>query len=72
MTQENLQKALEALAGGGIAVAGDLVLEKHVEYEVGKNRIKGQVLDSRIWLHRLKRKITEAKQRGEAVWLTVE
>lgn len=35
MTQENLQKALEALAGGGIAVAGDLVLEKHVEYEVG-------------------------------------
>ena len=39
---------------------------------VGKNRIKGQVLDSRIWLHRLKRKITEAKQRGESVWLTVE
>ena len=39
---------------------------------VGKNRIKGQVLDSRIWLHRLKRKITEAKQRGEPVWLTVE
>ena len=39
---------------------------------VGKNRIVGQVLDSRIWLHRLKGKIVEAKKKGEAVWLTVE
>ena len=38
---------------------------------VGKNREVGKVLDSRIWLHRLKRKIVEAKDRGEAVWLTV-
>ncbi len=39
---------------------------------VGKNREVGKVLDSRIWLHRLKQKIVEAKGRGEAVWLTVK
>ena len=38
---------------------------------VGKNRVVGQVLDSRLWLLRLKQKIAEAKDRGEAVWLTV-
>ena len=38
---------------------------------VGKNREVGKVLDSRIWVHRLKQKIVEAKSRGEAVWLTV-
>ena len=39
---------------------------------VGKNRLVGQVLDSRIWLHRLKQKITEAKGRGEPVWITIK
>ena len=39
---------------------------------VGKNREVGKVLDSRIWLHRLKRKIVEAKDKGEAVWLTIK
>ena len=39
---------------------------------VGKNREVGKVLDSRIWLHRLKQKIVEAKGRGEAVWLTIK
>ena len=34
MNQEDIQKALEALGKGGITVAGDLVLEKKVEYEV--------------------------------------
>ena len=38
---------------------------------VGKNREVGKVLDSRIWLQRLRQKIVEAKERGEAVWLTV-
>ena len=38
---------------------------------VGKNREVGKVLDSRLWVHRLKRKIVEAKAKGEAVWLTV-
>ena len=34
MNQENLIKALEAIGKSGIKVAGDLVLEKHVEHEV--------------------------------------
>jgi hypothetical protein len=38
---------------------------------IGKNRLVGQVLDSRIWLHRLKQKIVEAKGRGEPVWITI-
>ena len=39
---------------------------------VGKNREVGKVLDSRIWVYRLKQKIVEAKARGEAVWLTIK
>ena len=39
---------------------------------VGKNRLVGQVLDSRLWLHRLKQKIVEAKSRGEPVWITIK
>ena len=39
---------------------------------VGKNREVGKVLDSRIWVHRLKQKIVEAKGRGEPVWITVK
>ena len=39
---------------------------------VGKNKLVGQVVDSRIWLHRLKQKIVEAKDNGEAVWLTIK
>ncbi|SEN05344.1 hypothetical protein SAMN04487902_106154 [Prevotella sp. ne3005] len=38
---------------------------------VGRNLIVGQVVDSRIWVHRLKQKIVEAKGRGEAVWITI-
>ena len=38
---------------------------------VGKNREVGKVLDSRIWVHRLKQKIVEAKGRGEPVWITI-
>ena len=39
---------------------------------VGKNREVGKVLDSRIWVHRLKQKIVEAKAKGEAVWLAIK
>ena len=39
---------------------------------VGINREVGKVLDSRIWLHRLKQKIVEAKDKGEAVWITIK
>ena len=38
---------------------------------VGLNKLVGQVVDSRIWLHRLKQKIVEAKSRGEPVWITI-
>jgi hypothetical protein len=36
-----------------------------------KNREVGKVLDSRIWVQRLKQKIVEAKDKGEAVWITI-
>ena len=39
---------------------------------VGQNREVGKVLDSRKWLYELKQKIVEAKDRGEAVWITVK
>ena len=39
---------------------------------IGKNREVGKVLDSRIWVHRLKQKIVEAKDKGEAVWITIK
>ena len=38
----------------------------------GVNREVGKVLDSRIWLHRLKQKIVEAKEKGEPVWITIK
>ena len=38
---------------------------------VGENRRVGELTDSRLWLHRLKQKIVEAKDRGEAVHLTI-
>ena len=34
MNQEEIKKALEAIGKGGIHVAGDFVMEKHVEHEV--------------------------------------
>ena len=39
---------------------------------VGRNQIVGQLLESRKWLYELKQKIVEAKNRGEAVWLTIK
>ncbi len=38
---------------------------------VGQNLKRGMVLNSNIWLHRLKQKIVEAKDRDEAVWITI-
>ena len=39
---------------------------------VGRNQRVGEVLESRKWLYALKQKIVEAKDRGEAVWITVQ
>ena len=39
---------------------------------VGQNLKKGMVLNSNIWLKRLKDKIVAAKDKGEAVWITIK
>ena len=44
----------------------------HFGILVGMNRVVELVFDSRIWLHRLKQKIVEAKGRGEPVWITIK
>lgn len=38
---------------------------------VGQNLKPGMVLNSRIWTHRLVKAITEARERDEAIWITV-
>ena len=38
---------------------------------VGENLVEDKVLNSTLWLNRLKKKIVEAKERGEGVWITV-
>lgn len=38
---------------------------------VGLNKYVGEVLELRKWLYELKQKIVEAKDRGEAVWITI-
>ena len=39
---------------------------------VGRNQRVGEVLESRKWLYELKQKIVEAKDRDEAVWITIK
>lgn len=51
MKQEDIQKALEALGKSGITVAGDLVLEKHVEHEVNNVEAGGigiQIVNGKV------------------------
>lgn len=38
---------------------------------VGQNLKPGMVLNSRIWTHRIVKAITEARERDEAIWITV-
>ena len=38
---------------------------------VGENRVKGMVVNSRIWLHRLMKCISEAREKDESVWITI-
>ena len=39
---------------------------------VGENKVCGMVVNSRIWLGKLiDRSITEARERDEALWITV-
>ena len=39
---------------------------------VGQNLKVGMVLNSNIWVERLKKKIVEAKDKGEGVWITIK
>ena len=39
---------------------------------VGENKVKGMVVNSRIWMHRFMQKFVEARDRGEAVFITIE
>ena len=38
---------------------------------VGENRVKGMVVNSRIWLHRLINAITAARDREESIWMSI-
>ena len=38
---------------------------------VGENKLVGQLLNSNLWLNRLKQEIVEAKDRGEGVWIEI-
>ena len=38
---------------------------------VGENKVKGMVVNSRIWLHRLMKCISEAREKNESVWITI-
>ena len=74
------QEWLPLLLGGpdfnrlfqGIRIhAGNTVKDTQGCILVGQNLKPGCVFNSRIWLKRLKDMIVEAKERGEAVWITV-
>ena len=39
---------------------------------VGGNKLEGMVVDSRIWLQRLIKAMTEARDRGEGIWITIQ
>ena len=39
---------------------------------VGYSPRAGRLIDSRLWLQRLKKRIVEAKGHGEGVWITVK
>ena len=38
---------------------------------VGENKLKGMVVNSRIWLHRLMKLMEEAQQKEESLWITI-
>ena len=51
--------------------AGNTVEDTQGCILVGRNQAVGRLYESRKWLYELKMKIVEAKDKGEAVWLTI-
>ena len=51
--------------------AGNTVEQTRGCILVGYSPKPGILIDSRLWLHRLKKRITEAKGHGEGVWITI-
>jgi hypothetical protein len=72
MNQEELQKALEAIGKGGIQVAGDLVLEKHVEYEVNNVQVYWLDFDHYDGSFRVPESWTLYYQDANGNWVEVE
>lgn len=69
MTREELQNALEAIGKGGIQVAGDLVVEKHVEYEVNNVEDGGigiQIINGKEEPQSEPQSIDEQQQEGKS------
>ena len=52
--------------------AGNTVEDTQGCILVGRNQAVGRLYESRKWLYELKMKIVEAKDKGEAVWLTIK
>ena len=52
--------------------AGNTVEDTQGCILVGRNQAVGRLYESRKWLYELKMKIVEAKDRGEAVWITIK
>ena len=78
---EKSQKWLPVLLGGpefnhkwkDIRIhSGSTVMDTDGGILVGLNLKPGQLLNSAIWLYRLKRKIVEAKEKGEGVWIQIQ
>ena len=43
----------------------------HAGILVGENKVKGMVVNSRIWLTRLKKRIQAAENQEEGIWITI-
>ena len=63
---------LHVLDFEGIRIyAGNIVKDIWGCIFVGENTEKGVLSDSRLWVDRLKRRIVDAKERGEGVWISI-
>lgn len=52
--------------------AGNTVKDTQGCILLGQNKRVGEVVNSRVWVKRFVNQFVEARERGEAVWITVE